>query len=318
VGGAAAALLIMLTLSGIVLLASGVFAIVQASTGHFLPHDVLFLGMTAEELCRLQGCRIVHFMIHDRISFGGVLIAIGVLYIWLTSVLQSRRESWAWWALAASGAAGFLSFLSYLGHGYLDTWHGAATLLLLPLFAGGLFRSRALRCEALDPLQLDLHSGNGLGRALLLLTSVGISVAGLTIMIFGMTRVFVPQDLEYIGMTREAIDAINPNLIPLIAHDRAGFGGALVSFGVAMFACVRYGRMSPALWHVLAGAGIAGFTTAVGVHPVIGYVNPVHLAPAIFACGVFAVGLALLRGVPGPRHPYIASRHGNHRQAQQQ
>ena len=308
----------MLTLSGIVLLASGVFAIVQASTGHFLPHDVAFLGMTAEELCRLQGCRIVHFMIHDRISFGGVLIAIGVLYVWLTSVLHRRHESWAWWALAASGTAGFLSFLSYLGHGYLDTWHGAATLLLLPMFAGGLFRSRGLRCEVVGPQGLDLHSGDGIGRALLLLTSIGISAAGLTIMLFGMTRVFVPQDLEYIGMTRDAIDAINPNLIPLIAHDRAGFGGALVSFGVAMFACVRYGRMSRALWHVLAAAGIAGFTTAVGVHPMIGYVNVVHLGPAVLACGVFAAGLALLRNVPGSPPRYGTSRHRNHRQAQQQ
>jgi len=27
---------------------------------------------------------------------------------------------------------------------------------------------------------------------------------------------------------------------------------ALVSFGIAMFACVRYARVSQALWHVLA------------------------------------------------------------------
>ena len=27
--------------------------------------------MTASELCALQSCRILHFMIHDRISFGG-------------------------------------------------------------------------------------------------------------------------------------------------------------------------------------------------------------------------------------------------------
>jgi hypothetical protein len=36
---------------------------------------------------------------------------------------------------------GFLTFLAYLGYGYLDTWHGVATLFLLPVFGVGLLRS---------------------------------------------------------------------------------------------------------------------------------------------------------------------------------
>ena len=175
-----------------------------------------------------------------------------------------RRESWAWWTLTFSSLAGFLSFLSYLGYGYFDTWHGAATLALVPMFAAGLIRTRRLRRDAVAPMALDLHSGSGVGRALLLLSSIGISVAGLTIMTVGMTTVFVPQDLEFIGMTRAAVNAINPHLVPLIAHDRAGFGGALVSFGVAMFGCLRYARGSRALWQALTIAGAAGFGTAVG------------------------------------------------------
>jgi hypothetical protein len=71
--------------------------------------------MSADQLCRYQGCRILHFMIHDRISFGGVLIAIGVMYLWLTEFPLQRGETWAWWALVASGMVGFVSFLSYLG-----------------------------------------------------------------------------------------------------------------------------------------------------------------------------------------------------------
>lgn len=285
----------MLILSGLVLVGCGAFAIVQAASGHLLPHDAIYLGMTAAELCALQACRILHFMIHDRISFGGVLIGIGVLYIWLAAVPLRRREAWAWWALSISAGAGLVSFLEYLGYGYLDTWHGAATLALLPLFVGGLIRTRGLRCEVVEPMPFDLQSGAGRGRALLLLSSVGITGAGLTIAIVGMTSVFVPQDLEFIGMTRAAIGAINPHLIPLIAHDRAGFGGALVSFGVAMFACVRYARVTRTLWYVLAIAGVAGFATAVGVHPVIGYLSLTHLGPAVIGCVVFAAGLVLSR-----------------------
>lgn len=272
---------------------SGAFAVFQAATGSFLPHDTVYLGMTASELCALQGCRILHFMIHDRISFGGVLIALGVLYVWLISFPLRRRESWAWWTLAFSGLAGFLSFLSYLGYGYLDTWHGAATLALAPLFLGGLIRTRRLGRDTVAPGSLDLRSRSGIGWALLLLTSIGISAAGVTIMTVGMTLVFVPQDLEFIGMTRAEVSAINPNLLPLIAHDRAGFGGALASFGVAMFGCLRYARPSRALWQALAIAGVVGFGTAVGVHPVIGYSSFTHLAPAVLGSLVFAAGLAL-------------------------
>jgi hypothetical protein len=283
----------LLILSAAFLAGCGAFAIFQAATGHLLPHDAVYLGMTAPQLCALQDCRILEFMIHDRVSFGGVLIAIAVLYLWLALFPLRRRESWAWWALALSGLAGFLSFLAYLGYGYLDRWHGAATLALLPMFVVGMVSARGLRREQVGSMPLNLRSSPGVGRGLLLLSGVGISAAGLTIMTVGMTTVFVPQDLEFMGVTREAISAINPHLVPLIAHDRAGFGGALVSFGIAMYACVRYARPSRSLWQALTISGVVGFGTAIGVHPAIGYLSFSHLGPAVLGCVVFAAGLAL-------------------------
>jgi hypothetical protein len=139
----------------------------------------------------------------------------------------------------------------------------------------------------------DVRTPAGAGRVLLALTSIGIAAAGVTITTVGMTRVFVPQDLEFMRTTRDAIAAINPHLIPLIAHDRAGFGGALVSFGVAMFACVRFGSASRALWQAISIAGAAGFGTAIGVHPAVGYLSVSHLGPAVFGCAVFVLGLVL-------------------------
>jgi hypothetical protein len=283
----------LLMLSAIFLLGSGAFAIFQASTGQLLPHDTRYLGMTADGLCAYQGCRILHFMVHDRISFGGVLIAISVMYLWLIEFPLRRGESWAWRALGTSGLVGFLSFLSYLGYGYLDSWHGAGTLVLLPVFFGGIVRARRLGALAVPPVSLDFRSRLGLGRALLLLAGAGIAIAGLVIMTVGMTTVFVPQDLEFIGETRAAIGAIHPHLLPLIAHDRAGFGGALASFGVAMLFCLRYGRSSAALWQALAIAGAVGFGTTIGVHPAIGYLSVTHLGPAVLGGAVFATGLGL-------------------------
>jgi hypothetical protein len=288
----------LLILAAVLLLVSGTFAIFQAASGQLLPHDAVYLGLTASALCALHGCRILHFMIHDRVSFGGVLVAVGVVYAWLTLFPLRRGESWAWWTLALSGFAGFLSFLSYLGYGYLDTWHGVATLTLLPIFAGGLIRARTLRHVRVEPRRLDFHSTGGIGRALLLLASAGIAIAGVVIMTVGMTTVFVPQDLAFIGAPSAAIGAINPHLLPLIAHDRAGFGGALVSFGIAMFGCVRYARPSRALWQALALAGLAGFSTAVGVHPAIGYLSLTHLGPAVLGGVVFAAGLVMATRAP--------------------
>src|ERR1051325_7338290 len=116
----------LLLFMGLALVLSGVFALFLSASGQFLPHDVQFLGMQAQTLCSLQQCRIVHFMIHDRVAFGGSLISIGSLYMWLAEFPLRNGESWAWWTFAATGITGFGSFLAYLGYGYLDTWHGLA------------------------------------------------------------------------------------------------------------------------------------------------------------------------------------------------
>jgi hypothetical protein len=132
------------------------FAIFLAARREFLPHDVAYLGMDADQLCRFADCRIVGFMFHDRVSFGGTLIAIAVLYLWLAANPLRNGEQWAWRAFAVSGAVGFLSFLAYLGYGYLDTWHGTATLAILPCFLIGVIRTfrtagvRPKRTDALD------------------------------------------------------------------------------------------------------------------------------------------------------------------------
>src|SRR6266700_3910594 len=71
----------------------------------------------------------------------GAMIAIGSLYLWMAEFPLRNGEAWAWWLFVLSGLAGFGSFLAYLGYGYLDTWHGVATLFLLPCYATGLYRS---------------------------------------------------------------------------------------------------------------------------------------------------------------------------------
>jgi hypothetical protein len=95
------------------------------------------------------------------------------------------------------------------------------------------------------------------------------------------------------GVQIADLNAANPRLVPLIAHDRAGFGGGLLSAGFTVAACALFATPSRSLWQALAGAGAAGFGAAIGVHPAVGYTDWFHLVPAIAGSVLFVIGLAL-------------------------
>jgi hypothetical protein len=239
-------------------------------------------------------------MIHDRVAFGGSLIAIGLLYLWMAEFPLRHSQEWSWWLFVITGMIGFSSFLTYFGYGYLDTWHGIATLLLLPCFIAGLILSYRIIPKPANISSLFKPSVNvrwtspfGIGRALLLATATGMIMGGLTIMVVGMTTVFVPQDLRFMGITPGELQAINPRLIPLIAHDRSGFGGGIATCGIAVLFCVWCGTPSRSLWQVLCLSGAAGFSAAIGIHPVVGYTDFTHLAPAVTGASIFITGLGL-------------------------
>jgi hypothetical protein len=268
------------------LIAGGAVALFLGATKRFLPHDVAFLQMTPQDLCARNECRIVHFMIHDRIAFGGAVLAIGVLYLWLVRGPLRHGEMWAWRAYAGSSGIGFAGFLAYSGYGYFDTWHGVATLGLLIATVWGLVGIR----RALRRQNTATEMPPSWGQRLLLIASAGLVLGGAIVMCVGMTCVFVPQDIRFMGITVAELDALNPRLIPLIAHDRAGFGGAACSCGWVMFGCVRHGWGQRGLMPALGCAGLAGFGCAIGVHPAVGYNDFFHILPAMIGAGVFLVG----------------------------
>lgn len=290
---------LLLAMAGGLLFAGG-FAVFLAATGEFLPHDIHYLGMSAEDLCDVASCRIVDFMVHDRAAFGGTLVALGVLYVWLVAFPLAQGEQWAWWALLVSGSLGFLGFLAYLGYGYLDTWHGLGTLLMLPLFVGGLARSRRLVGRPLRWRRLlapapwaQRRDRTALGRAVLLLGALATAAGGLAILRVGMRETFVPEDLEFMGLSADRLRALNPRLVPLLAHDRAGFGSGVLTLGVTTALCLWNGALTRHLHQAVAVAGLVSLSAALGVHFAVGYTDVWHLLPAAVAATSLVVGLAL-------------------------
>jgi len=189
-----------------------------------------------------------------------------------------------------------------------------ATLALLPCFIWGLIKTHSIieRPAPISTLvkgseEVRWDSFYGVGRLLLLATALCLGLGGLIIAGFGTTTVFVPQDLEFMGLSADALRAINPRLVPLIAHDRAGFGGGVCCCGVTMFFCLWCGSASRGLWQALLLTGLAGFGTAIGVHPVVGYMSFSHLLPALLGAVMFTAGMLMtFRRMWRPRTMEIA------------
>lgn len=286
----------LIALTGVALLLSGGFAVMQSVYGELLPQDSHAIGMNAAALAHAANPRLLGFMFHDRVAYGGTLLSIGAGYLWLAAFPLKTRQSWAWWATAFSGTIGFLAFLTYLGQGYLDSWHGVATLFLLPVFCCGLWRTHIPRTPLRKAwgARQPSEGPERWARILLGACAIGLMLAGATIACYGTTIVFVPSDLRFMGVDRNALHRISPMLIPLISHDRAGFGGGLCSMGCLLLFIARCAELSRSLVEIVAVMGFVGFGCAIGVHFAVGYVDFMHLLPAFLGSLIFLAAELLL------------------------
>jgi hypothetical protein len=284
----------------------GMLACAIAATLVVLPYDEAFVGLLRPQLAAINP-RLLSFMAHDRVTLAGVMISIGVLY-WQLAVCGIRQgDHWAWRASLISAVVGFATFFLFLGFGYFDPLHAVVSAILLCFLLLAL-RGRVV-WHAVPPAP-DLRNDRAWrlslwGQGLFVLLGVGLLGAGLVIASIGETQVFVPQDLAFMNTTTAALHAANLHLVSLIAHDRAGLGGALVSAGLAVLLAALWGfrRGNRWLWWMFLGAGTPAITAALGVHLVIGYTNLFHLAPVLALLVLFPLALAL-------SYPYLCRREG--------
>jgi dihydroorotate dehydrogenase len=280
-------------LLGLGMMVGGTLAWFVAATSTLLEYEEEFVGLGRDAIAAIDP-QLPAFMAHDRVSLAGAMVSVGVLYLALAVFAVRAGARWARNAIVASGAVGFASFALFLGYRYFDPLHAIVTLLLLPFFVLGLRRLMTDEVVSSANLHNDERWRAGLrGQLAFVALGAGLTAGGAVICLLGASVVFVASDLEFMGTTAAALDAANARLLPLIAHDRAGLGGLLVSEGIAVLLTSLWGFREGArwLWWTYLVAGAVGFAGALGVHATTGYLDVVHLLPAGIALALYAAGL---------------------------
>ncbi|HEV2855702.1 MAG TPA: dihydroorotate dehydrogenase [Thermoanaerobaculia bacterium] len=274
----------------------GVLALAIAMSRVVLLYDEAFVGMSREQLMAVNP-RLLAFMSHDRVSLAGTMIAIGAMYLGLSMDGIRRGLHWTQQSIFISAFTGFASFFLFLGFGYLDTFHAFVTAVLLQFLLLALHSRLGTYTPSVPPpLREDRAWRRSLwGQLLLILHACGLLGAGAVISAIGITKVFVPEDLEFMRTTAQALQAANPRLVPLIAHDRATLGGMLLASGWVFLLPALWGfrNGSARLWWTMLVAGVSAYAAALGIHLTVGYTSVMHLLPAFGGLAVFLLGLGL-------------------------
>ncbi|MGA4718576.1 dihydroorotate dehydrogenase [Fictibacillus nanhaiensis] len=286
-------------LMGLGVFIAGIIALIIGLTEVLLAYDEQYLGVQKEEIQDFSH-HLFHFMSHDRICLAGVMISAGFMFMQLSYHGIRKGEHWAKKAYVIAAALGFLNIFYFMGFGYFDKLHFIYYLIILPFFLYGLYQSRKLTTgsKGLNLYNTLSWKRSQLGQSLFIVSGMCLLSAGIVISIIGMNGVFVKEDLMFFALTPEQITAFNDKLIPLIAHDRAGFGGALISEGFLLLTIALWGYREGAkwVWWTLALGGMPGFLTGVGTHFMIGYDNHFHLSPAYLLFVFYFVGLVYSYG----------------------
>lgn len=281
---------------GLGMLIGSVMALVIALTRVVLPYDEAYCGITRAQLAEIND-RLLPFMAHDRVTLAGTMIAIGLLYLNFSWFGIRLGEHWAKVAVSASAAVGFFSFFLFLGFGYFDPFHGFVTAVLFQLFLQGMVGDPSTRRIMPCPEWNETREWRRAqwGQLLLVFHGIGLLGAGLVISMVGIGEVFVSTDLQYLDTDLASLRAANDRLIPLVAHDRATLGGMLLASGVLYLLGALWGmrRGSMWLWCAFFWSGLAAYACAIGVHFGVGYLDWMHLLPALAGLLLLLTGLGL-------------------------
>ena len=290
-------------LVGVGMILAGLGAAAIALGPVLLWYDRDYLGVSVDDLHDINH-HLVGFLQHDRITMAGNMIGIGTLYIGLAWGGIRQGRVWARNALLISGAVTFLTLFYFLVTGFIEPLHTLVVIALCPMFVFAVWRKPSTpRWRTLPGGPESVRRRALWGQLLMIGLGGGLFVAGAVISTVGLTSVFVPTDLGFLGIEAGALGSEHPQLLPFIAHDRAGFGGALMGAGLAVLLISLWGwrRGERWVWWSLLIGCAAGTAPPLLIHLAIGYTTFEHLLP-VYVLVIVAV-LALILS-----HPYLTAR----------
>jgi hypothetical protein len=269
-------------LLGVALLLGTAMAVGIALTRVVLPYDEMLTGLTRERIVAINP-QLLDFMVHDRISLAGTMFAVGIAYSFASWLEMRRGSHAAYVAVMTSAFSGFATFFAFLGFGYFDPFHAFVTTVL---FQFQLMALRGRLTPAVPGRVADWDDDaawrrSQWGQLIAVLHGLTLIAAGFVILAIACSFVLVETDLDFLCTTREALNAADPRLIPLIAHDRAAMGGMLLAAGImlTLTALWGFGRGHASAWWMLLVGFAPGYLSAILVHVVVGYDDFLHLLP---------------------------------------
>jgi dihydroorotate dehydrogenase len=281
-------------LFGLAITIAGLIAMIFSMTTIILPYDERFLGLFRKDIIDYNPL-ILYFMAHDRMTLSGTMISGGIIYMQLARYGIRNGLHWARKAVNIAGIIGFLGILLFIGYGYFDWLHGLFWLILLPLFILGFVKTKKATDSPSGTNQFNHRSWKVslYGQLSLILLGASLAVGGIVISIIGTSSVFVATDITYICMTPEMLNEFNEKLIPVIAHDRAGFGSALLSVGLLVLMLALWGIREGErwVWWTFTIGAIPAFAAGIATHYIIGYTTFIHLLPAYVAIILYVIGV---------------------------
>jgi dihydroorotate dehydrogenase len=294
-------------LFGLAITIAGFIAMLFSMSTVILPYDESFLGILRKDILDFNPL-ILYFMAHDRMTLSGTMISGGIIYMQLAKYGVKYSLHWARKAINIAGIIGFLGILLFIGYGYFDWLHGLFWLILLPLFILGFIKSRNAKGSPSSTNLLDTPAWKWslYGQLSFVILGASLAVGGVVISMVGVTQVFVPTDISYLCMPPDMLNEFNERLIPVIAHDRAGFGSALFSVGLLVLMLALWGIREGEswVWWTFTIGAIPAFAAGIATHFIIGYTNFFHLLPAYFALLLYVIGV-ICTG------PFLLIRHSN-------
>ncbi|UCZ53824.1 dihydroorotate dehydrogenase [Bacillus shivajii] len=281
-------------LFGFSMFIGGIIALILSMTTVILPYDEHFLGMTREEIIAYNE-RIFHFMAHDRMTLAGTMISGSIIYMSLAWFGIKNGLLWAKQATDTAAIIGFLGIFLFIGYGYFDWLHLIFWLILAPFFITGLIQTKHINGTPASSNRFNDRTWklSIIGQLSFVILGFSFVLGGFIISYIGVTGVFVETDIHYLHMPPEMLHEFNERLVPVIAHDRAGFGSALLSVGllVLMLALWGFHQGKQWIWWTFCLGGVPAFAAGIGVHFSIHYTDFIHLLPAYYALFLYMIGL---------------------------